>query len=210
MRKHLILSAAAALVLGGQALADDMNYTYVQGNLLGSTISNDGGSTDGNGGGMEASMLLGGNLFASADLETVKYSESGTSLRFTSGSFGLGGYLPLGANLDLVSGVSFERLDAKYSDDEFGSDSESFNGWGIRFGLRGRFAGKWQWDAGVKYRDIKDLQSIISVPLNVRYYFTPAFALGAGLTYNKYDKDTLASHESVAAISVRYEFGRHP
>lgn len=208
MRKHLIVTAVAALVLGGEALADGFNYNYAQGNVLGTRMRGGGDSTDGSGLAFEGSIEFGPHLLGFADLGSVKYDEDQLSLRFNTVSLGLGGYMPLSPTVDLVGGASFESVELKASDG-FDNGSESFHGWGLRAGVRGRGGDKFQWTAGLKYRDVRDLQSTVSVTIGGRYYFTPRFALGLDLTGSKYDKDTLDTRESVAALTFRYEFGGH-
>ncbi len=204
MRKYLFLSTAAALVLGGEALADGMNYNYVQGDVNLGQLSSGGESIDGTGFAIEGSGAIGEDLLVFGSAGTTKYEEGGESVRFNPISLGLGGRVALGSNLDLVGGASYERV--KLSIPGF---SIARGGWGLRAGLRGMAAEKFEWTAGLKYSHLEDLKQILDFTVGGHYYFTPAFAVGLDLTARKYDKDAVGSNlkETTAAIGFRYAFG---
>jgi len=207
MRKYLLLSAAAALAVAGQALADGMSYNYIQADLVGSQLRAGGDSTSGSGLGLNGSVEFGAVLTGTVDFGTTKYSESGASLRFTPISAGVGVHLPISNMIDFVGGPSFERMEVKASVSGLGSGSDSYSGWGLGAGLRGLAGEHFDWTAGLKYRHLKDLKSIVGFSVGGHYYFTPNFALGLDLTAQKFDKNTLDAKESLASLGFRYDFG---
>jgi hypothetical protein len=207
MNKRVIFSAAAALLLGGQALAEGISYNYVQADLIGSQLRGSGDHTNGSGFGVNGSVGIGANALGFFDLWTTKYSESGADLRFTPISLGLGTHVPLSGTTDFVGTASFERVRAKASLAGLGSGSESYNGWGLGAGLRGLAGDQIDWTAGLKYRHLSTLKSIFGLTFGGHYYFTPQFALGLDLTFQKYDKNTLDVKENMASVVFRYDFG---
>jgi opacity protein-like surface antigen len=200
MRKHLILSAVAALAVGGTALADDLNYSYVQGELHGSRLSANGDSEDGSGLGLGGSYGFARNFFGAVALDSNKYSDNGFSIRFTNLSLGVGGHLPITSMIDFVGGASYESTKIK------AGSSETFTGWGLNAGLRGAINDKFQWNGGLRYSDVEDLKTTIEISAGGRYYFTSAFSAGLNVTRRMYDKDTLDFNETILAVTARYEF----
>jgi hypothetical protein len=204
MRKHLIVAAVAALTMGGYAMADDLNYTYVQADGGAARLSGSGDHVSGSVFGVNGAFAFGSYMYGFADLSTAKYTESGSSLKINPISVGVGAHKALTPMVDLVGGASFERIEFKVG----GSGNVHDSGWGLGAGLRGQATDMVQWNLGVKYRDVGDFQSVISVSGGGSYYFTPAFALGLDLSYSKYDKDVLDVKETAAKATFRYEFGR--
>lgn len=198
MRKHLILAAAAALTIGGNALAEDLSYTYAQAQINVGQLKLPGNTVDGSGLGINGSYGFTDMLFGTAALNSVKYSENGGSLRVSDLSLGVGGHLPLTSSIDFVGVASFERITLKSG----GKNSES--GWGVSAGVRGAINDKVQWNGGLKYSDIGDAGSAITVNAGGRYYFMPAFSAGAELGYRKFDDSDLK--EITLSINARYEF----
>jgi hypothetical protein len=64
-----------------------------------------------------------------------------------------------------------------------------------------------EWGAGLRYRDVGDVGSIVGVTVGGRYYFTPAFAFGLDVSSDKYDEDSFDLTERIAALTFRYNFG---
>ena len=206
-RNQVIFSAAAALLLGGQALAEGMSYNYVQVDVIGSQLRGSGDHTNGSGFGAHGSVGFGQSAIGFFDVGTTKYSESGADLKFTPVSLGLGAHVPLSDMTDFVGTASYERVKAKASLAGFGSASDSYSGWGLGAGLRGLAGEKFDWTATLKYRHVSTLKSIFGLTVGGHYYFTPQLALGLDLTTQKYDKSVLDVKENMAALSFRYDFG---
>lgn len=196
MRKHLILTAVAALAASGAALAEDLSYTYVQGDLHLSRIKA-GTSEDGTGLGVNGSFGFAGNFFGFAGVDTTKYKD--VDFKVTNLSLGAGGHVPLGS-VDFVGGVSYESV--KFSE----GASDTFGGWGISAGVRAAANDKIQWNASLKYKDVDDLKSVLSLNVGGRYFFKSNMSAGLDLTHNQYDKDTFDAKENILAASFRYDF----
>jgi hypothetical protein len=74
-------------------------------------------------------------------------------------------------------------------------------GYGVAVGLRGRLGESFELTGGVKYYDVnKGWKSQTTFGVGARYYFTPAFAVGADV----WDQDDLGKSWTIA---LRYDFG---
>jgi hypothetical protein len=199
----MVLSAIAALGIAGQALADGISYSYVEGDYLSSRLKGYGESIDGDGFKFEGSMAMGMNWLGFVDVGRTSYSESGESLKFTPTAIGVGFHTALGESFDFVAKASYDRVKVGFTG--IGSSTES--GWGLSAGLRGMIGEKVELSTGLRYRDVGDLESIVGFSVGGRYYITPAFAVGLDLSSDKYDKDVLGVREQIAAVTLRYNFG---
>jgi Outer membrane protein beta-barrel domain len=208
MKKGLmLLPAIAALGFAGQALAEGISYSYVEGDYLSSRLKDSGDHLSGDGFRFEGSAALGTNWLAFVEIGRTKYTESGDSLKFTPTGIGVGYHTALGGTVDFVGKASYDRVKLHIGLGGIGSGSTTESGWGLSAGLRGMVGEKVEWSSALKYRDVGDLQSIVSFSIGGRYYFTPAFGVGLDLSSQKYDKDVLDVTEQVAAITFRYNFG---
>ena len=203
-KRLVLLSAIAALGLGGQALAEGISYSYVEGDYVHSKLKGYGDSISGDGFKFSGSAGFGMNWLGFLDIGSSKYSESGSSLKFTPTAIGLGFHTALGESADFSAGASYDRVKVSFS----GLGNQTESGWGLRAALRGMAGEKVEWSVGLKYRDVGDLKSIFGVSVGGRYYFTPAFAVGLDLSSDKYDKDSLDVKEQVLpAVTFRFNIG---
>jgi len=210
MRKLITLFAVAAMTVGRQAHADDMSYSYLQADLQGAELSGGGyGTISGAGYAVHGSVEIGPWVYAFGDYGNTRYAGSGVKARFLPGTAGLGGHMSLSSAIDLLGGVSAERLKIRTGVVGFPQPgtSDTFNGWGIQLGGRGWLGETFQWTFGVKYRDLHELESIYSVSLGGRYYFRRAWALGMDYTYQKYQNYILFGRDSLGSLNIRYTFG---
>jgi hypothetical protein len=188
MRKSVALPAIAALVLAGPAMADGFSYSYIEGALGGSDLEIDGlsGSADGEGGALGGAVEFGPHAFGFVNFTSLEYEDV---LTIGSGSLGVGFNWPLSPKLDLVSGVSFERVRL-----EADGDDTSEDGYGLSVGLRG----------------LIDETKISTFSLGGKYYVTPRFAIGADILGNNYedDNDGAEIDESIVLVTFRYDFGK--
>ena len=202
------LAALAMLAAGHEALAGDFNYTYVQGGLVGARISSNGDSDSGKGLRLKGAISNDTPMFAFLDFVADRYSSGSDRLKFSNLSAGVGAHLSLRPGMDLVGGVSLERVTMKprisYS---LGDTSASRMGLGLMAGIRAQAGEKIEWSAGLNYRDMKKLDSIIGVTVGGRYLFTPALSLAVDATHQKYDKHAVDASESLLDVGVRYQFG---
>jgi hypothetical protein len=195
LRKHVAMGAVLALGLGNQALAaepEGFSYNNIEVSYLKTEF--DDADVDGNGFAVAGSLELGSNVFATASLNDNDYDEGISSSAL---SLGFGFNWGLTPNLDLVSGVSYERFKVKLS----GVGSASDSGFGLNAGLRGRI-GALELSGGLKYVDYGDGSDGTALTAGGRYYFTPNFAAGIDVL----DDDSGTQW----GIALRYDFGnRH-
>ena len=106
---------------------------------------------------------------------------------------GVGWHTGFSENLDFVADLSY--VDAEASS---GGVSVDETGYGIGAGIRARAGERIELEAGVTYIDLDSSETALRV--GGRYYFSDAFALGAGLAENDGDFSW--------NVGVRAEFGR--
>jgi hypothetical protein len=187
MRKQIALGVALALGYAGSALAADgfsynnIEASYVSLDLKGTNADADGLGLSGSYGFNEMLNVFGG--YENADVDgpgSIKHL-----------NLGLGLHWALNPNLDLTSGLSYESVDT----------GPNASGYGLAAGLRGRLGESFELTGGVKYYDLnKGWKSQTTFTVGGRYYFTPAFALGADFS----DQDDLGKSWRLA---LRYDFG---
>lgn len=190
MRKQIVLGAVAALGISTQAFAaEGISYNLIDGGYVDSELDLGASNADGDGFRLGASAELGSTLFGFVNYSNIDIE--GVDL----GQFdiGLGGHWSLAPTLDLVSGVSFERIKI----DDVGSDE----GYGLNVGLRGRISEQFELAGSVKYVDFGDDSDDMVFSASARWYFTPRFAVGVDIS--KYDDLDLTS----LGLSLRYDFG---
>lgn len=216
MRNRLVLAALATMSVGGQALAEGISYTYLQGSLIGTRIKAGGESDGGKGFRLEGAISNDQPIFGFFNFARHKYPSSSENLKFTNASAGVGVRLSLASSVDLVGGLSFETIkiqpfvsySAPVPPPQQPSDSDSSrNGIGLSAGLKGSAGSRIEWNAGVKYRRIEHIDPIVGISAGARYSVTPAIAVGVDAFHEKFDKDTLDATESTVAFAVRYQFG---
>jgi hypothetical protein len=205
MRKHLILSAAAALVVGGNALAaEGVSYNFVQGGLAVASLSSNGDSEDGIGIGISGEAEIWEFLYGFVDISNVTYKPDGADLTFAPASLGVGAHMPLGP-VDAFAGLSMERVKVKVDPDGPGSSfSNSDSGVGLTAGVRGMLGENVQWSGSLKYRDLDDLDSALGLSISGHYYFRPTMA--AGVTLTRTDYRSGGPNETSALFTFRYDF----
>ena len=209
MRKAIIILVAGVLVAGRDARADDFSYSYLQADLQGAELNGYFGIVSGSGFAVHGSVEIGPYLYAFGDYGNTKYAGNGLKARFLPGTAGLGGHVSFSPTLDILGGVSAERVKIRTGVVGFPAEgtSATYKGWGVHLGLRGWLGENFQWTFGVKHRDLKDLERINSISLGGRYYFRRAWALGMDYTYQKYDNSILFARDSLGSLNVRYTFG---
>ena len=210
MRKQVALGSVLALGLASHVMAaEGFSYNNVELGFSHSKIDIDGGegiSAKGDGFQLSGSAAIGENLygflnFGSLTLDKFKLNGSsidagGADVKVKPLTVGVGFHWPLNPALDLVSGVSFERLKVSSS---VLSSSESANGYGLGVGLRGRVGESLELTGNLKYIDMQGSEFVYNA--GARYYFSPAFA--AGIDYTRYDDSKLTN----LGITLRYDFG---
>jgi hypothetical protein len=205
MRKHLLLSAAAALVVGTNALAaEGPSYNFAQGGLAVASLSANGDSESGLGLGVSGEADIWEFLYGFADIGSIKYSPNGYDVTFAPASLGVGAHMPLGA-VSGFAGLSLERVKVKVNfDGPGGSGSNSDSGLGLTAGVRGLLGENIQWSGSLKYRDLDDLDSALSISVGGHYYFNSNMAVGVTLTRTDYRGG--GPNETSGLFNFRYDF----
>ncbi|MEJ0099967.1 MAG: outer membrane beta-barrel protein [Pseudomonadota bacterium] len=204
MRKFLVLSALATLGVAGPVMAGTFSYDMVEAGIIGDTIDDPNGNDDLDGQGLSiaGSVSLTPNLygFAGASSTDYEYRHIDDS-DFTVGNFniGLGFHVPLNRRIDLVTGVSLQRLRLHNDTDTLNED-----GYGLDVGLRGMLGPRLQWTVGMHYvdygRDGGDDGDDTSWSAGFRYYFTRVFAVGV-------DVGSTDKNQANALIAFRWDLG---
>lgn len=174
MHKAIALGVVAALGLGTQAFAANMgegnglSYDYLEANY--DTADYDGLSgSNPDGFGLKGSIGFTPMVHGYVDYDRL------TTHGFTIQGVEIGAGLnhSLTSNLDLIGRLGYARAKVE----GFGSD----DGFGAQAGIRARFATDFEAEALVHYTDFDDAGDNTSLKLAGRWFFTPQFALGAGV-----------------------------
>jgi hypothetical protein len=189
MRLKTLLGVGALLPLS--ALAQDMSYTFVEAAYLNSDIDAGPLNVDGDGLGLRGSLLITDQIFLFGEYNAYDYDRG---IDLTSYSLGAGLRWGLKPDLDLVADIGWvhAKLDRPFLPD---IDDD---GIGLGIGLRSRVHDAIEVQAGIRYLDLDDSDTFLT--LGGRYYLTDSVAVGLGLSLN--DDDTGWS------IGIRAEFGR--
>lgn len=180
----LTLPAAAA------AQPSDFGYTYVQGSILSSEL-NDVGPLDADGDG----IALGGSFAVTPRVHVVgSYRDEGFDfdLDRTTLELGAGYNYVLQEGFDLVGRLTYIETDI----DRPGRDL-SGDGFGIEGGVRGRITPRAEFDAGIRYTDVRTSDTALF--FDGRYLLQSNLAVGGGLTSD--DGDLMLRAD------IRVEFG---
>lgn len=200
MRKRIALGSVLALGLGAQAMAaEGLSYTHLEvaynrGEI---NLEDTGGSNveiDLDGFSVSGSAALSDRFFAFASFTSLKLDGS---VKHKPLSAGLGLHWGLSPSIDLVTGLSFERI--KYSSSLV---SMGENGYGISAGLRGALGERAELSGQIKHIDHGDFGSDRVFTVGGRFHFTDMFA--AGLDFSWRDK----LPQDIWSLSLRYSFGR--
>jgi opacity protein-like surface antigen len=189
MRKQFALGAVLALGMGGQVLAaEGISYNIVEAGYARSEVFN---IAKGDTFTLNGSAEFGELLYGFAGLATSDYS----GLDWEQLNAGIGVHWALSPNMDLSTGLSWERAKLKLS----GVGSASDSGYGLGVGLRGRVGESVELSAAIKYIDLGGGADDTTFSVGGRYYFTDTFAVGVDLSDNK----DVTSY----GITFRFDFG---
>lgn len=182
-------AALVLLSLPAAAAAQDFSYSYVQGSVISSEL-NDFGPLDGDGDGIgirgSVAVLPRFHIFGSFQDEGFDFDIDATTLQI-----GAGYNYSLHEDFDLVGRLSYIEQDI----DLPGPDLRD-EGFEIEGGIRGRFTQRAEFDAGIRYIDVRG--SDTSLFFDGRYFLQPNLAVGGGLTSNDGDLTLRAD--------IRFEF----
>lgn len=193
MRNSAVLGAVAAALITGPALADGFSYNNIEARFISTEIEDaePGVDLEGDGFAIAGSVEFGPTIHGFGTLSGTEYEDT---IDVGSLTAGLGFNHSLAPALDLVTGLSYERLKVEVDDSRVIEE-----GFGLHAGLRGRVGDKVELTAGLKYIDYGDGLDDTTIMAGGRYYFSRNFALGLDYSEND-DGDTWA-------LAFRYDFG---
>jgi len=166
------LGFAVAGIVAAPALADDLNYTYIEGGYVDTEL--DGGiDVDGDGLLLEASFAITESLFVAGGYTTQDFD---LGVDYDRVQVGVGGHVSLAPNFDLVGQLSYVDVTVDTPFGDFDDD-----GFGAMVGVRSRILEVVELEGGLSYVDLDDGGDDTALNLRGRYYFTPALAAGVGL-----------------------------
>ncbi|HTP40099.1 MAG TPA: hypothetical protein VMI92_11060 [Steroidobacteraceae bacterium] len=171
MNRLAVVSALAALGIGGQAAAADFSYHYIDAGLI---LADAPGSNDGKGLALNGSMNL-PQLYQNATVfDGLNYIDfDGDNLLNLEA--GLGFHWPIARPVDFTGGVALEF-------NHYSGGGGSDLGFGLNAGVRARpFAPQWELDGGLKYVNIGHYDDT-SVVIGARYSFQPGLSAGVALS----------------------------
>jgi len=150
------------------ALADDLNYSYVDLDYVETEIDGVGPSLDG-------FALRGSVGFAEHWFAFGEYSaQSVSGVDLDTYAAGLGGHYGLAENLDLVGRIGWTK--AEVSSGPFDVDDD---GYLVDAGLRGRIGDAVELEGGARYTDFSDGGDATGLYVGGRFHFNKTWALGA-------------------------------
>ncbi len=180
MNKLATVSALAALAMGGQALADDLSYHYVDAGLI---LGDSPGGNDGKGIGVAGSVDLPQLYRNATGIGGIRYIDFDFG-NLLQASAGLGFHWPIASVVDFNGGLSLGLN--KFS----GGDTDL--GFILNAGVRATpFQPEWELDGGLRHTDI-GLYEDTSIVLGARYAFRPGMSAGIELDSGDIDFWTLS------------------
>lgn len=171
--KRIATFALLALPAAAAAQQPSFGYTYVQGSILSSEL-NDVGPFDADGDGIE----LAGSFAVTPRVHVVgSYRDEGFDFDIDRSRLELGaGYnYRLQEGFDLVGQLTYIDTDIDGAGPGVGAD-----GFGIEGAVRGRFTPRTEFDAGIRYEDVRGSNSALF--FDGRYFLQPNLAVGGGVT----------------------------
>lgn len=170
---RFLVPVLAGLLIPFAASASNFSYTYVEGYYADVSVDDSDGDFDGDAWAITGSWQFHDMLFAFGGYEWGDYDFDIETDTF---ELGLGLAFPIGEQVDLAFGASYVdvSVDIPFFGDEDDDGYSVFGG--FRFGLGESF----QVDAGASYVDLNDSGSDTGYSIVGRYYFTDAWAVGAG------------------------------
>lgn len=189
--RSFALPLLASLLLPFSASAGNFSYTWVEGSY--SDISADDFDFDGDAWAIEGSFQVHDMVFLFAGYEMGDYD---FDVETDTYELGVGMAFPFGEQADLVVGTSYVDVSVEIPGFEDADD----DGYSLFGGFRYAVTDAFQVDAGLRYVDLSDSGDDTGYTLGGRYYFTPAWAVGAGYT--------ISDDADLWTLSVRWEMPR--
>lgn len=186
MQHKLLL--AGLLFVPWLAQADDFDYSYVEGGIANANVDVGPADVDIDGliVGVSFAVTEELHVFGSYEDQDFDFGSNGNVL-----TLGGGFHVGLSQDLDFVGDLAYIEAEVATP---FGSADDS--GYAVGAGLRSRLSDAVEIDAGIRYVDLDETDTLFSV--GARYYFTDALALGGAYTNG--------DDGSSWSVRVRYRF----
>lgn len=171
---------ASALLLPAFGYAGDLSYNYVEATYGETEIDvGDGfGSVDGDGFGIGGSLAVAPNWHVFADFTSADFD---FNVESTSYRVGAGFNYPISETADLIARLSYVNVEVEV-DTPFGTFDADEDGFGVGAGVRGKVADAFELEGAIEYVDLGgDSSGDTTFIAEGRYFFTPMFAVGAGV-----------------------------
>ncbi len=168
IRPVLILATAT---LAAPAMADGLDYNYLQGGYQRIELDDNFFDVDGDGLGIGGSFELGDSVFVFADYGTADFD---FGVDFNELGAGVGYHVPVGPQTDFVATLAYVRAEAESS--SFGSVDDS--GIGASIGLRSMVTDTVELFGSINYADLDDSGDETSFAAGAWFNVTDNLALG--------------------------------
>ena len=187
------IAVAAALLLAAPAMADGLNYSYLQGGYQRVELDDDFFDVDGDGFGIGGSYDFGNNVFAFAGYSMADF-DFGVDVDEL--NVGVGYHIGIAERTDFVASIAYVSVEAEASG--FGSVDDS--GIGASVGLRSMVSDRLELSGSLNYVDLDDSGDDTSISGAAWYDVTDAVAIGANLGFGD---DT-----TTYGLGARFYFGK--
>ncbi|HLT89544.1 MAG TPA: outer membrane beta-barrel protein [Woeseiaceae bacterium] len=191
------LACLALLPLAGAALAENFDYSYVEGSYGRTDFD---GLGDGDGFGIGGSLALtdrfhvfAGYETGDVDVDVPPFGE--VSVDFDGFEVGMGFNTPLSDTIDFVASLAY--LSAELELEGVSADED---GYGVNVGLRAMVSPALELNGGIGYADLGEGSGDTSFGAGFLYHFSDAFAAGVGGSWG----DDVSSY----ALTARLSFGQ--
>ncbi len=180
------------LALAGPALADGLNYNFIEAGYVEFDLDDDFADVDGDGFGIGGSFEVGESMFITAGYTTADFD---FGIDIDQLSVGLGVHTPIADDVDFVGTISYVSLDAE----GFGISGDD-DGFEASVGVRAMISEAVELAGGINYIDLSDSGDDTSFGGSAWYHFNDQFALGLQAEFG----DDISSY----GISGRLFFGQ--
>ena len=164
------LGLISLLALAAPALADGLNYNYLEAGYVEFDLDDDIIDVDGDGFGIGGSFEVGQSMFVTAGYSTADF-DFGIDLDQL--SIGLGVFSPIGDDVDFVGTISYVSVEAS----AFGL-SEDDDGFEASLGIRAMVSDAVELAGGINYIDLSDSGDDTSFEGAAWFYLNDQFAIG--------------------------------
>jgi hypothetical protein len=167
-----LVALAAALPLASHA--DVMDYSYAELGYVDTELDGDGFDADGDGFGLRGSLAVNETFFVFAGYQSLDFD---FDVDLSTLEVGGGARWPLSSNVDVIGRLGIVKAEA-----DFGPFEADDDGFLLGGRVRGVVAPKFELEGGFDYRDLDDAGDDTTIVFEGRYFFTPQWAGGLGVS----------------------------